>query len=237
MKEKPASGDGDLGLDLRPGDHHYRAYVGPPKDFDLIAAMSFNLLTCLGLRQHHRILDVGCGSLRVGRMLIPYLNAGNYTGVEPNAWLLESGIAREVGRDLIEIKKPLLLVDDSLQKLDPQVKVDYVLAQSIFSHCSLEMIRKWLLDVGRHLSEHGLIVATFLEGIEDFEGEGWIYPGCVMYRATTMQALGEGLGFRTQLLTFRHPRQRWICYYQSRKFDELLSDGEVHWNKMMKWLA
>jgi len=42
-----------LGVGLKPGDAHYRAYVGPPEDYDLIAAMTFNLLTTLGLRQHH----------------------------------------------------------------------------------------------------------------------------------------------------------------------------------------
>jgi len=68
----------DLGLGLKPGDPQYRAYVGPPEDYDLIAAMTFNLLTTLGLRQHHSLLDIGCGSLRIGRLLIPYLNQGKY---------------------------------------------------------------------------------------------------------------------------------------------------------------
>lgn len=63
-----------LGVGLKPGDAHYGAYVGPPEDYDLIAAMSFNLLTTLGLRQHYTLFDVGCGSLRIGRLLIPYLN-------------------------------------------------------------------------------------------------------------------------------------------------------------------
>ena len=73
----------NLGLGLKPGDPQYRAYVGPPEDYDLIAAMTFNLLTTLGLRQHHSLLDIGCGSLRIGRLLIPYLNRGKYFGVEP----------------------------------------------------------------------------------------------------------------------------------------------------------
>ena len=51
-----------LGLGLKPGDPHYRAYVGPPQDYDLIAAMTFNLLTTLGLRQNHSLLDIGCGA-------------------------------------------------------------------------------------------------------------------------------------------------------------------------------
>ncbi len=95
-----------LGVGLKPGDAHYRAYVGPPEDYDLIAAMTFNLLTTLGLRQHHSLLDVGCGSLRIGRLLIPYLNRGKYFGIEPNEWLVEEGIRRELGEGLVQIKDP-----------------------------------------------------------------------------------------------------------------------------------
>jgi hypothetical protein len=106
-----------LGLGLRPGAKHYRAYIGPPEDYDLVAAMSFNLLTTLGLRQHHSVLDVGCGSLRIGRLLIPYLNAGNYVGIEPNRWLVEEGIQRETGRDQIRIKQPRFYFGDSANDL------------------------------------------------------------------------------------------------------------------------
>ena len=103
----------DLGLGLKPGDAHYRAYVGPPEDYDLIAAMTFNLLTTLGLRQHHSLLDIGCGSLRIGRLFIPYLNRGKYFGVEPNEWLVDEGIRRELGESLVQIKRPTFFFSDS----------------------------------------------------------------------------------------------------------------------------
>ena len=51
--EAPLDDQESLGVGPKPGDAHYRAYVGPPEDYDLIAAMAFNLLTTLGLRQHH----------------------------------------------------------------------------------------------------------------------------------------------------------------------------------------
>ena len=42
MKEMNPDRD-DSGLGLKPGDPHYRAYFGPPEDYDLIAAMTFLL--------------------------------------------------------------------------------------------------------------------------------------------------------------------------------------------------
>src|SRR5438045_9579914 len=94
-----------LGAGLKPGDAHYRAYVGPPEDYDLIAAVTFNLLTTLGLRQHNSVLDIGCGSLRIGRLLISYLNRGKYFGVEPYECLVVVGIKWELVGPLLEIKR------------------------------------------------------------------------------------------------------------------------------------
>ena len=90
--------DNRLGKSLAPGSRHYRAYVGPPTDYDLVGAMQFNLLTNLGLREEHYLLDIGCGSLRAGKLLIPYLVPGRYFGIEPERWLIEEGIDNELGQ-------------------------------------------------------------------------------------------------------------------------------------------
>ena len=149
----------DLGLGLKPGDPQYRAYVGPPEDYDLIAAMAFNLLTTLGLRQHHSLLDIGCGSLRIGRLLIPYLNRGKYFGVEPNEWLVDEGIRRELGETLVQIKRPTFFFSDSPDTISQaKIAFDFALAQSIFSHCGLDLISAGCLRFRVHWprTEHWL---------------------------------------------------------------------------------
>src|SRR5258707_7928951 len=134
----------DLGVGLKPGDPHYRAFVGPPGDYDLVAAMTFNLLTTLGLRQHHSLLDVGCGSLRVGRLLIPYLNQEKYFGIEPNEWLVQEGIRHEIGETLLQIKRPKFFFSDSPAALSAAgVAFNFAVAQSIFNHCRLDLIKPW----------------------------------------------------------------------------------------------
>src|SRR4029453_5041815 len=172
-----------LGVGLKPGDAHYRAYVGPPEDYDLIAAMTFNLLTTLGLRQQHLLLDVGCGSLRIGRLLIPYLNRGKYFGVEPNEWLGREGIKRGPGEPLLQINSPPSFFCGSPDTIAPaNTSFDFVLAQSIFSHCGLDLVKNWLSAISRSLAQNGALIATFLIGEEDFRQMGWIYPDCVNYR-------------------------------------------------------
>jgi hypothetical protein len=70
---RPADDDVTLGRGLQPGDAHYRAFVGLPDGNDLAAGFSS---TCSGLelREDHSLLDIGCGSLRAGRLFIPLVD-------------------------------------------------------------------------------------------------------------------------------------------------------------------
>ena len=229
--ERPLDNGESLGTGLKPGDAHYRAYVGPPEDYDLIAAMTFNLLTTLGLRQHHSLLDIGCGSLRIGRLLIPYLNRGKYFGVEPNKWLVEEGIKRELGEALLEIKRPTFFFSDSPETItQAKVSFDFALAQSIFSHCGLDLIKNWLSAISRSLAEHGALVATFLPGEEDSPTKGWVYPECVSYRPATLRDAAAEAGLRFELLDWKHPRQTWaLC--AAPKFDSgWFKNKPLTWN-------
>ena len=225
------------GIGLTPGDKHYRAYIGPPQDYDLVAAMAFNLLTCIGLRQHHRVLDIGCGSLRIGRLLIPYLNNGNYVGVEPNQWLVSDGILNEVGHDQIRIKSPRFIFAASLQDCKENLALDYALAQSIFSHCGLPLVRGWLGQLSRHLREEGALLATFIAGDKDYDGAGWFYPGCVAYRPETIAATASEAGFSFEVLDWRHPRQTWALFAKPGYDRSLASGGAISWNRMVKQAA
>ena len=62
------------------------------------------LLTALSLREHHRVLDFGCGSLRAGRLLIPYLLPGHFATTASSSrtcgWWRDA-IANQVGADMV----------------------------------------------------------------------------------------------------------------------------------------
>jgi len=221
----------NLGLGLKPGDPQYRAYVGPPEDYDLIAAMTFNLLTTLGLRQYHSVLDVGCGSLRIGRLLIPYLNRGKYFGVEPNEWLVAEGIRRELGDTLVQIKRPIFFFSDSPETIaQARTAFDFALAQSIFSHCGLDLIKAWLSAISRSLAPDGALIATFLIGEEDSAQTGWIYPECVNYRPATLERAAEDVNLRFEILDWKHPRQTWALFAASEFDSTWFKDRPLTWN-------
>jgi len=66
-----------------------------------------------GLRPDHTVIEYGCGSLRVGKAVIDYLNQGHYVGVDIDSFFYEMGLRNYVGEELIAAKAPSFYVIDS----------------------------------------------------------------------------------------------------------------------------
>jgi hypothetical protein len=202
----------DLGADHPIGSHHYRAFVGPPQKYDLVAANQFNLLTSLGLREHHYFLDIGCGSLRGGRLFIPYLLPNRYFGIEPEQWLLEEGINQNCGNDLIKIKSPHFCNDQNFTLSKFGKNFDFILAQSIFSHASKEQIKHCLSEAKKVMTSTSIFAATFIKGDINNNSNKWLYPECGTYTLDFMLKLIESEGLSCKLLKWDHPNdQTWLA--------------------------
>lgn len=221
-----------LGLDRFIGDEHYRAYIGPASEYDLVSAMTFSLLAACGLRQHHSVLDVGCGSLRLGRLLLPYLNPGKYFGLEPNRWLVDDGIRFEVGPSFAQSRRPTFIYDTSLSSLAEDTKFDYVVAQSIFSHTAPDLLEQWLREISGVLSQQGILLATIIQGETPCEGAGWVYPECVEYPLDSVAAVAARHGLQFQALDWFHPRQTWCAIYAEAADTRLFNQGSPSWNHL-----
>jgi SAM-dependent methyltransferase len=201
---------------LKAGDNHYAAYVGPPGQYDFMGATQFRLLCTLGLRANHALLDFGCGSLRAGRLFLSYLDEGRYFGIEPNKWLIEDAIDNQVGKDLIALKKPRFDHNrDFITDVFSQ-QFDFIVAQSVFSHTGRDLVRIALRNFARSLKPNGLVAATFVEGITDSDGSGWVYPGCVRYRQSTVRGFAEDAALFVVRLPWYHPRQTWYLFATDR---------------------
>lgn len=108
--------------------------------------MQFNLLTSLGLREHHYLLDIGCGSLRAGRLFIPYLQPEHYCAIEPNSWLIDEGIKNECGTEQVVLKKPQFNNNSDFVSTGFRRKFDFILVHSIFTRAGKTHIRKCLSE-------------------------------------------------------------------------------------------
>jgi len=189
----------------------YRGYVGPSEKYDLISANQFNLLTFLDLREDHYLLDVGCGSLRAGKLLIPYLLPERYHGIEPERWLVDEGIKNELGEDILAIKKPVFEYDSNFTLSVFGRKFDFILAHSIFSHASERQIRRCLSEARKVMKPISLFVATFARSDSNYDGNDWVYPGFVTYTLDHMRQLFEEHGLASAILDWPHPEyQAWI---------------------------
>ncbi len=195
--------------------HKYRAYVGPPEKYDLMSANQFNLLTLLGLREEHYFLDIGCGSLRGGRLFIPYLLPGRYFGMEPNRWLVEDGITSELGVDLQRIKRPTFSYDENFTLTVFNQQFDFILAQSVFSHAAALQISQCLSEARKVMKPGAIFAANFRLGEENYAGTEWVYPGGTKYTLEKMQSLVEEQQLCCRLIQWSHPNNlRWIVITQ-----------------------
>jgi len=136
--------------------------------WDQIGKLQFDFLVAQGLKPYHNFLDVSCGSLRGGIHFIPYLEKGRYVGFDNNKKLLKAGI-RELKKNNVLDKKPTLLHIDNFDLSSLNTKVDYAIAQSLFTHLTINEIIQCVVNIDRILVTAGKFFATFFENPEGKE--------------------------------------------------------------------
>jgi hypothetical protein len=131
----------------------------------------------------------------------------------------------------VQIKRPTFLFSDSPDAIaQAKTAFDFALAQSIFSHCGLDLIKGWLSAISRSLAPDGALVATFLTGEEDFAKTGWIYPDCVNYRPGTLDRAAKDVNLRFEILDWKHPRQSWALFAAPGFNSTWFKDRPLTWN-------
>jgi SAM-dependent methyltransferase len=168
----------DTWLRLKHRDHiaYYRAVMASdaardPKaavgrnpsaeSWERIGRMQFDYLLRHGLEPGHRMLDIGCGNLRAGRLFIDHLDTGNYYGIDISPAILLAAQDTLV-REGLQAKLPhLTLADDLTFAFLPDGHFDVVHAHSVFSHSPRHVIEECFAHVGRILAPGGFFDFTF----------------------------------------------------------------------------
>jgi SAM-dependent methyltransferase len=133
-----------------------------------IGQLQFDYLLGHGLKPQMRMLEIGCGNLRAGRLFLDYLEAGNYYGLDISPDILLAAQQTVVDYGLQAKLPQLMLVKDLRLEFLPDGQFDAVHAHSVFSHSPLEVIEECLSHIGRIMVPGGFFDFTFdrTEGAE-----------------------------------------------------------------------
>ncbi len=89
-----------------------------------------------GLKKTDKVLDYGCGSLRLGKTLMEFLEPGKYVGVDISDHFYNLGKKHYVNSKIINEKKPRFFIINSndYEKFMTNKKFDYIYSSWVLMH-------------------------------------------------------------------------------------------------------
>lgn len=121
--------------------------------WDETGIIQMQMLLAEGLKPQHRLLDIGCGPLRTGCRLVPYLNPGNYWGTDLSGDLMRQGYRQELTEgDRARLPRSQLVEDRDFSFPGIPDGFDYLLCFAVFTHLPLNHLRRGLVQVGRRFA-------------------------------------------------------------------------------------
>lgn len=189
--------------------------------------LQLEFMRARGLQPGHRLVDIGCGSLRAGVHFVRYLEPGNYYGLDHNQSLLDAGYDIELAAAGLQERLPrgnlfcnpdfMLPVEDGL--------FDTGIAQSVFTHMGFNAIRRCLEAVAPGFRVGGVLYATYFELPDDAPAndERLHEPGGIVthghrdpyhYRCGDLEQAARGAPWRLRRIgDWGHPRaQRMMAF-------------------------
>ena len=185
--------------------------------WDEIGSLQFDFLRRQGLAPHHRLLDLGCGTLRGGRHFICFLEPNNYCGIDISPACIDAARELVIAEGLQE-KSPTLILNESknLKFLEfGEMTFDYILAQSVFTHLPSHMVRECFENVGKVMRDGTKFFFTYLAS-ERYEQRGL---KAFSYPWTHFAKLASDCGFTAIEVSddYPHPRnQKMGCITKPR---------------------
>lgn len=192
----------------------HRRYIGGM--WEEIGKLQLDFLVSQGLKPGHVFVDVACGSLRAGVHLVPYLDEGNYLGIEKEEELIKAGVEKELGRELADKKKPEFVISSSFEFEKFSRRPDYGIAQSLFTHLPPAIIETCFAKLRTFMQPDGRFYATYFESDSPASNPEEPHDhGFFVYTRRQMEEFGEKHGWKAEYIgKWNHPRDQVIVCYR-----------------------
>jgi len=144
------------------GEGNHRKIIGG--QWDELGELQLNFLTQHGLKPNSTLLDLGCGSLRLGVRAVGYLEPDHYWGTDINEPLLQAGYEKEIVPAGLAHKLPRqqLIANGDFDCSRLPKHFDFIIAQSLFTHLPpVEFLRRCLANLSQRLTGPSAFFATF----------------------------------------------------------------------------
>jgi cyclopropane fatty-acyl-phospholipid synthase-like methyltransferase len=171
-----------------------------------IGELQFEFLISKNLRPHHKMLDIGCGTLRGGRHFIKYLHPGNYYGIDISRKAISSA-EQLIQREGLTDRRPQLVVSENGNLTFVEFcgqRFDYILAQSVFTHLKREHIEECFEHIASVMQGGSAFYFTYNRGetYEQTDLKDFRYPFLFF------ESLEKQHGFKLRHCSdeYNHPR-------------------------------
>ena len=159
--------------------------------------LQFRYLVEHGLASTDRLLEIGCGNLRAGRFFIDYLEPGNYYGIDISPEILLSA-QRVLAENRLQDKVPRLTSTGDLAfAFLPVGYFNVIHANSVFTHCPIEIIEECFAHVGRIMAPGAFFDFTFYR-TDDTEYQ--VHREDFYYQTETLTGLAASYGLVARLM-------------------------------------
>ncbi len=145
-----------------------------------------------GLRPESRVLDFGCGCLRISYWLIRFLDADCYCGIEPARNRVNLGLRYLFTPEIVSGKRPRFDFNAEFDSSPFGMKFDFFLARSIWTHGSKRQVEASLDSFVRDSTAGAIVLTSYLPAQseeEDYQGDVWVgtshesdVPGVIRHR-------------------------------------------------------
>ena len=149
-----------LHTDKRIAETGYKAAIGGGENWEEHGNLQRDFLISRGLKMWHTLLDVGCGTGRLARKIVPYLETGRYVGLDISKSALK--IAEQLAWEEHWMQMNVRFIHDNLTEYAGPLAVDFAWAFSVFIHLPLENVRDIMDQVARCLRCDGQFLFSYV---------------------------------------------------------------------------